>query len=109
VRRDCKEKSRGFATEAGSIAEVARSGRAKMRLLHYSKRTESAYIDWMTRFILFNNKRHPHEMGAAEFEASRLNAGLDSGWMKSCNRYLSTDSDRFAECLNALYFMQSLR
>jgi len=43
--------------------------RAKMRLLHYSKRTESAYIDWMTRFILFHNKRHPREMGAAEFEA----------------------------------------
>ena len=42
---------------------------AKMRLLHYSKRTESAYVDWIKRYILFHNKRHPREMGAAEIEA----------------------------------------
>ena len=39
-----------------------------MRLVHYSKRTESAYVDWIKRFILFHNKRHPHDMGAAEIE-----------------------------------------
>ena len=43
--------------------------RAKTRLLHYSKRTEDAYADWITRFILFHGKRHPAEMGAAEIEA----------------------------------------
>ena len=42
---------------------------AKTRLLHYSKRTEAAYVDWVKRFILFHNKRHPREMGAAEIEA----------------------------------------
>ena len=26
---------------------------AKMRLLHYSQRTEGAYVDWSKRFILF--------------------------------------------------------
>lgn len=36
------------------------------RLLHYSIRTEDAYHDWIKRFILFHNKRHPIEMGAAE-------------------------------------------
>jgi integron integrase len=41
---------------------------AKMRLLHYSKRTEEAYVDWIKRFILFHGKRHPREMGAAEIE-----------------------------------------
>jgi len=42
---------------------------AKMRLLHYSIRTERAYCDWIKRFILFHNKQHPREMGAAEIES----------------------------------------
>ena len=42
--------------------------RAKTRLLHYSIRTEEAYVDWVTRFILFHNKRHPKEMGGPEIE-----------------------------------------
>ncbi len=36
------------------------------RVRHYSIRTEDAYHDWARRFILFHNKRHPVEMGAAE-------------------------------------------
>ncbi len=36
------------------------------RVRHYSIRTEDAYHDWARRFILFHNKRHPAEMGAAE-------------------------------------------
>lgn len=47
------------------LAQVAE----KLRVLHYSKRTEQAYVDWAKRFLLFHNKRHPHEMGAAEVEA----------------------------------------
>lgn len=43
--------------------------RAKTRLLHYSVRTEEAYADWATRFILFHGKRHPKDMGVAEVEA----------------------------------------
>jgi len=43
--------------------------RAKLRLLHYSKRTEEAYVDWIRRFIIFHNKRHPNQMGAAEVES----------------------------------------
>ena len=42
---------------------------AKMRLLHYSIRTERAYGDWIKRFILFHGKRHPRERGAAEIES----------------------------------------
>jgi integron integrase len=33
---------------------------------HYSLRTEEAYVQWIKRFILFHNKRHPREMGAEE-------------------------------------------
>lgn len=43
--------------------------RDKIRLKHYSIRTEQAYVDWIRRFILFHEKRHPKEMGAAEIEA----------------------------------------
>jgi integron integrase len=35
---------------------------------HYSYRTEESYVAWIRRFILFHNKRHPNEMGAAEIE-----------------------------------------
>jgi Phage integrase, N-terminal SAM-like domain len=42
---------------------------AKMRLLHYSKRTEAAYVDWIRRYILYHNKRHPKDMGGTEVEA----------------------------------------
>ena len=42
--------------------------RDKIRLKHYSLRTEQAYTDWVKRFILFHKKRHPAEMGAVEVE-----------------------------------------
>ncbi len=40
-----------------------------IRRLHYSIRTEHAYVDWIRRFILFHGKRHPAEMRAPEVEA----------------------------------------
>lgn len=42
--------------------------RDKIRLKHYSIRTEQAYTDWIRRFILFHEKRHPAELGASEVE-----------------------------------------
>lgn len=38
----------------------------EIRVRHYSIRTEQAYTQWVKRFILFHNKRHPAEMGAPE-------------------------------------------
>lgn len=43
--------------------------RGKIRLKHYSIRTEQAYVDWIKRFILHFDKRHPRELGSAEVEA----------------------------------------
>ena len=37
--------------------------RAKIRMRHYSIRTETAYISWIRQYILFHNKTHPAEMG----------------------------------------------
>ena len=41
----------------------------RLRLRHYSKRTEQAYVGWIKRYIIFHDKRHPREMGKAEVEA----------------------------------------
>lgn len=43
--------------------------RGKIRLKHYSIRTEQAYVDWIRRFVLHFDKRHPKDMGANEVEA----------------------------------------
>ncbi len=43
--------------------------RDRIRLKHYSIRTEESYVDWIRRFVLFQGKRHPREMGAQEVEA----------------------------------------
>jgi len=40
--------------------------RDSLRMHHYSRRTERAYVGWIRRFILFHGKRHPAEMGAPE-------------------------------------------
>jgi integron integrase len=40
--------------------------RQATRRLHYSIRTEDAYVAWVKQFILFHGKRHPLEMGESE-------------------------------------------
>lgn len=40
--------------------------RKAIRVKHYSYRTEQTYIYRIKKFILFNNKRHPNEMGEKE-------------------------------------------
>ncbi|WP_137937605.1 integron integrase [Chitinivorax sp. B] len=43
--------------------------RDKIRTRHYSLRTETQYVHWVRRFILFHGKQHPKEMGGPEVEA----------------------------------------
>lgn len=43
--------------------------RDKLRVKHYSIRTEQAYVDWIKRYIFFHDKRHPKGMGVADVEA----------------------------------------
>lgn len=40
--------------------------RNELRFMHYSKRTEEAYTQWIKRYIYFHKKRHPKEMGSEE-------------------------------------------
>ena len=50
--------------------------RERIRLLHYSRRTEEAYVHWCRAFIRFHGIRHPMELGGPEVEA--LLGGLTS-------------------------------
>ncbi|NET09653.1 MAG: hypothetical protein F6K16_34110 [Symploca sp. SIO2B6] len=43
--------------------------RGVIRTKHYSSRTEQTYVQWISRYIIFQNKRHPNDMGVPEIEA----------------------------------------
>lgn len=43
--------------------------RAQVRALHYSLRTEQAYVYWVRAFIRFHGLRHPGELAQPEIEA----------------------------------------
>ena len=68
-----------YASAPGAITAVREPGaiptrtprlfdraRDAARVRHYSRRTETAYLSWIRRFIFFHGKRHPAEMGAPE-------------------------------------------
>jgi len=69
----------GAFTTTLAVRETAPAGAPKPRLLdrvreairarQYSRRTEKAYVQWITRYIFFHGKRHPAEMGAPEVTA----------------------------------------
>ena len=42
--------------------------RERVRVRHYSLRTERAYVSWVRRFILANGRRHPRDLGGVEVE-----------------------------------------
>ncbi len=43
--------------------------RDRIRVKHYSIRTEQAYVQWVKRYLFFHGMRHPNEMGKPEVEA----------------------------------------
>jgi len=53
----------------GQMPKLLDIVRTELRTRHYSIRTEKTYLNWIKRFILFHNKRHPEEMGAEEIRA----------------------------------------
>jgi len=52
----------GYSREPRLLDQVHVAIRAR----HYSRRTEKSYVRWILRFILFNGKRHPADMGERE-------------------------------------------
>lgn len=69
--------------------------RERIRLLHYSRRTEEAYVHWVRAFVRFHGIRHPAEMGGAEVEAFL-------GWLAT-ERKVSASTHR--QALSALVFL----
>jgi len=69
--------------------------RIAIRLRHYSPSTEQAYAQWVRRFILFHEKRHPRELGSADIERFLTHLAVD--------RRVSASTQN--QALNALVFL----
>ncbi len=57
------------ATLGGRPPRLLGQVRRAIRVRHYSRRTEEAYVFWVRRFVRFCGLRHPTEVGDAEVEA----------------------------------------
>lgn len=51
--------------------------RERLRLMHYSLRTEEVYVYWVKAFIRFHGLRHPAELGGPEVEAFLIHLAHD--------------------------------
>lgn len=60
--------------------------RERVRYLHYSLRTEQAYVHWVRAFVRFNGMRHPRDMGGREVEAFLTWLSNDRGVSVSTHR-----------------------
>ena len=69
--------------------------RHQARLLHYSLRTEDAYVHWVRAFIRFHDLRHPAELAQPEVEAFRT-------WL-AAERQVAPGTHR--QALSALLFL----
>lgn len=69
--------------------------RERVRGLHYSLRTEEAYVFWCRDFVRFHGLRHPVEIGGPEVEAFLTHLAAQRG--------LSVSSHR--QALSALLFL----
>jgi len=69
--------------------------REQIRYLHYSIRTEEAYVHWVRAFVRFHGLRHPRQMGEPEVRAFLV-------WL-SQDRHASVSTHR--QALSALLFL----
>jgi len=63
---DAKEGVTGIGKRGPTLLEEVRRA---IRVRHYSKRTEQAYVAWIRRFVVANGRRHPRELGGRQVEA----------------------------------------
>jgi integron integrase len=69
--------------------------RERVRYLHYSIRTEQAYVHWVRAFVRFHGLRHPKGMGEAEVQSFL-------SWL-AVERHVSVSTHR--QALSALLFL----
>jgi integron integrase len=55
----------GSKATGRSLFDVARE---KMRTRHMAYRTEQSYLQWIRRYVVFHDRRHPRELGSAAVE-----------------------------------------
>lgn len=67
----------GVISEPAQKPRLLDQVRDRLRVKHYALRTEEAYIDWIRRYILYHQKKHPSEMGAAEIESFLTHLAVD--------------------------------
>ena len=67
------------ATPPGLLDQV----RDRLRVKHYSIRTEQVYVGWIKRYIIFHHKRHPAEMGKQELA---INGVTIDFWLNNATR-----------------------
>lgn len=80
---------------ASSAPRLLDQLRDRVRYLHYSLRTEQAYVHWVRAFVHFHGLRHPQETGQPEVEAFL-------SWL-AAERGVSTSIHR--QALSALLFL----
>ncbi|HEX9692975.1 MAG TPA: integron integrase [Gemmatimonadales bacterium] len=51
--------------------------RRALRLRHYSRRTEAAYVGWVRRYVRFHGVRHPKELDARHVQAFLTSLATD--------------------------------
>jgi integron integrase len=84
-----------LAASAGDKPKLLDQVRDVIRRKHYSIRTEQAYVDWIKRFIIYHNKRHP--AGMAEEDVAQFLTHL----ARDLNVAASTQN----QALSALLFL----
>jgi len=69
--------------------------REAIRVRHYRRRTEEAYVTWIRRYIVFHRKTHPAQMGASEISQFLT-------WL-AVDRHISASTQN--QALSALLFL----
>jgi len=69
--------------------------RETLRFYHYAYSTEKSYTEWILKFIRFNGKKHPKDMG--KFEIERFLSHL------ATNRYVAASTQN--QAFNAIIFL----
>lgn len=82
----------GFTPKPGRLMDQVRE---TLRFHHYAYSTEKNYVQWILRYIRFNDRRHPNEMDKAEIERFLSHLAI--------NRNVSASNQN--QALNAILFL----